>query len=122
MLIGLVLTVPASRYFFRRRGPAVAVSFAAVFWAVVVVAALVLNRGHMSWGSAAISAASALVGVGYPVYLAVRRKDLREAAAEECEEAAAGPALRRCPGCGLNVDGATEKCPVCGAKADGEPV
>ncbi len=120
MLIGLLLTVPASRYFFRRRGPAVAITFAALFWAAVILAALLVNRGNLTWSSAAVSGAGALIGVGYPVYLAVRRKDLRGPAAEEREEEAAAPALRRCPGCGLNVDGATEKCPVCGAKADGE--
>ena len=120
MLIGLVLTVPASRYFFRRRGPAVAVSFAAIFWAAVILVAVLVNRGNLTWSSAAVSGAGALIGVGYPVYLALCRKDLRGPAAEEGGEEAAGSALRRCPGCGLNVDTEAEKCPVCGAKADSE--
>ncbi len=121
MVIGLLLTIPASRYFHRRRGPAVAITFAAFFWAAVVVAALLLNRGHMSWGSAAISTASALVGVGYPVYLALHRRDLRVVPGERDEADLARPPTRRCPGCGLTIDAKKERCPVCGAETGGGP-
>ena len=119
LLIGLVLTVPASRYFHRRRGPAAAIGFSAAFWAAVILAALALNRGYMSWPSLVACCGCAVVAVGYSTYLAVWRRDLRvEPAGEQAE--VKKPALRRCPACGLEVDSRPLRCPACGAGGEKE--
>jgi hypothetical protein len=106
--------MPASRYFYRRRGPAAGIGFPAAYWATIVAAGLFFTRMHLSVGSLLICLAAAGVAIGYAVYLAVWRKDLRMGR-RASGDAAAARAIRECPGCGIKIDAEAAECPVCGA-------
>jgi hypothetical protein len=107
------MSVAAARHFFRRWGPAAAVPFGALFWGACLAIAAAAGGGWPSWPSAAVAGGCALATVGYAVYLAVFRQDLRRAPGPE---SAAPPPTRRCPSCGLEIGSHLARCPVCGAE------
>jgi hypothetical protein len=112
VLIGLIMTLPAGRYFHRRRGPAAGIAFPAVFWAAVLGGGLAVTGGRMSWQSLTMCSVGAAVAVGYSVFLAVRGRGADPGATAPSPEK---PALRACPGCGLSVGAGLRRCPACGA-------
>lgn len=116
LLIGLAAALVATRYFHRRRGPAWAFGFAAVFWTVDFGAMFLLARGQPAWQSLVSLGLSAFVNFGYAAFLALRRG---RATTDGVGDAPPPPAQRKCPGCGLTIDGRYGKCPMCGSKAGG---
>ena len=114
LAFGLVLALAAVRYFYRRKGPAAAFAFALVFWGGAGGALVALTGAKTSWPSLAAAGAAALVSLGYAWYLAAFRKNLRLSPEEINPQPA--PALRKCSGCGLNIDAKLAKCPMCGAE------
>jgi len=113
LFIGLLAALVAAGYFHRRKGPAWAFGFAALYWALNFGLMTALARGKPAWQSLVSLGISALITFGFAAFLALRRG--RPPAGTE-DSAPTPPAQRKCPGCGLTIDGRYEKCPMCGAK------
>jgi len=108
------MTVPAGRYFYRRRGTLAGVGFPLVYWSALILAGLAVTRGNMTWPSILICATCGAIATGYSLYLATRRKDLRITPADDDAASEAQPEpLRTCPRCGVKIDARGRKCPVC---------
>jgi uncharacterized paraquat-inducible protein A len=119
VIISLTMSIPAGRYLFRRRGPVVGIAFPLVYWAVLIAAGLAVTRGRISWQSLAICGACAALSVGYSVYLAIWRSDLRFTPQTKSPHEDA-PTLRACPACGIQIDAQAKKCPLCGAASSSD--
>ncbi len=68
----------------------------------------------MTGQSLAICSGCAAIAVGYSVYLAIWRSDLR-LPPQGGNTPQLPSALRACPSCGIQIDAQAKKCPVCEA-------
>jgi hypothetical protein len=116
MLIGLVLTIPVGRYFFRRKGPLAALSYVVAYWSLVIVGGLAASGWSFSLHSSLIAGGCSGLAVGYISYLWAFRSDLRISpqVLQQAEKTIAQTQV--CSGCGLNFDIHLESCPVCGQR------
>ena len=114
LAMALAVALLTTRFFYRRYGSLAALGYVVVFWALIGAGLALVAAGKPNWQSLVAIGGCVLLNAGYGVYLEVRRKDLRIRPEERAP--APGPAMRRCPKCGLSVDATLKKCPICGAE------
>lgn len=114
LAMALAVAVLTTRFFYRRYGSLAALGYVVAFWGLIGAALALVAGGRPNWQSLVAIGGCVLLNAGYGIYLEVRRKDLR--IRPEDRTPASGPAMRRCPKCGLSVDAKPPRCPMCGAE------